>query len=181
MRSLVEVIGMPDSGLACLATATFPHLEVLGLATPASATDGLKAGRPANAGLRALAVAAGLPKLREIRLDLASFEWRFDVNRHGEQFERDATDYAWLFAAPFGAQLEALHVRYNASRSLTSWLGLVRTKPTLQRVVATGAHVAITITASSATMRPRYENFSIPESTRVQIREALGDLRVTET
>ncbi|HEY1816295.1 MAG TPA: TIGR02996 domain-containing protein [Kofleriaceae bacterium] len=181
MRSLVEVIRVPDSGLACLATATFPRLEVLGLATPLNASDGLKGATPSSAGLRALAGTTGLPKLRELRLELAPIEWRQTETRDGEMFERDAAAYAWLFAAPFGGQLETLHVLYNAASSLTSWLGLVRARPTLRRVTATGGYFTVAITATEAFVLPRRADIQIPDTARVELREALAGVTVTET
>ena len=182
MRSLVEVSGMPDSGLACLATATFPRLEVLGLSTPMNAKDGLKAGKPASAGLRALASATGLPKLREVRLGLAPTEWRYENNIVGESFERDASDYAWLLAAPFAAQLETLHVTFHAASSLTSWLSLLRTRPTLKHIAARGAHFDVALTATSGTLSVRSETPHLDlTSKRAEIRAALGVLPLAET
>ncbi|HEX4449586.1 MAG TPA: TIGR02996 domain-containing protein [Kofleriaceae bacterium] len=140
MRALVEATGVPDSGIACLATATFPQLEVLGLATPEGAKDGLKDGAPASAGLRALAAAKGMPKLRELRLELNSTEWRTTrASYGGELLERDAQAYAWLWTAPWFSQLDAIVVSYHLTPSAASWIPLLRERAHLRTLAFRGA------------------------------------------
>jgi uncharacterized protein (TIGR02996 family) len=135
MRALVEATGVPDSGIACLATATFPQLEVFGIATPEGAKDGLKAGAPTSPGLRALAAATGLPKLRELRLELRPTEWRPVRTRYGgELLERDAQAYAWLWTAPWFAQLDTIVAAYHLPTSAASWLPLLRQRDHLRTV-----------------------------------------------
>jgi hypothetical protein len=181
MRALVEAVGVPDSGIACLATATFPHLEVLGLATPEGAKDGLKAGKPSSVGLRALANATGLPKLREVRLELSPIEWRYEDSIRPTRYERDADDYAWLLAAPFANQLDTLHVTFHAATSLGSWLRVTRARSHLQRIVAHGPDFDVVLTATSGELRPRADPSRRDlTAQRAEIRAALVGLPVRE-
>jgi hypothetical protein len=167
MRALVEATGLPDSGIACLATATFPQLEVLGIATPEGAKDGLKVGTPTTPGLRALAAAKGLPKLRELRLELHSTEWHTTPGSYGgETLERDAQTYAWLWTAPWFAQLDTIVTTYNRAASAASWLPLLRERAHLRaltlrtsaletRVTKTGDKLAAIVARDSRSLELR--------------------------
>jgi uncharacterized protein (TIGR02996 family) len=167
MRALVEATGLPDSGIACLATATFPQLEVLGIATPEGAKDGLKVGKPTTPGLRALAAAKGLPKLRELRLELHSTEWHTTPGSYGgETLERDAQTYAWLWTAPWFAQLDTIVTTYNRPASAASWLPLLRERAHLRaltlrtsaletRVTKTGDKLAAVVARDSRSLELR--------------------------
>jgi hypothetical protein len=56
----------------------------------------------------------------------------------------------------------------------------VRARPTLRRVTATGAYFAVTITATEAFVLPRRADIQIPDTARVELREALAGVTVTE-
>ncbi len=153
MRALVEATGVPDAGIACLATATFPQLEVLGIATPEGAKDGLKDGAPTSPGLRALAAAKGLPKLRELRLELNATEWRANRTHYGgDLLERDEQAYAWLWTAPWFAQLDTIVTTFHTPASASSWIPLLRERGHLRRLALHNNALRVQVERTNSTL-----------------------------
>ena len=121
MRALIEASGMTDDALKRLAPSGHPRLEALEMVTSrayGSYDDALERGSP-RGGLKALAGCAALPALSRLRL-------RIGAREHHTNFGfylRTAKDYAWLWSAPWGAQLRALAI--SADRQieeiLASW------------------------------------------------------------
>jgi hypothetical protein len=123
--------------------------------------------------LRALAAAKGLPKLRELRLELTPTEWRTTPGNYGgELFERDVHAYAWLWTAPWFAQLETLVARYHLTSSVASWIGLMRQLRTLT-LHGTFYEIFVTKLADklTATIRPRGNPERAPDL--IALRDAL--------
>jgi uncharacterized protein (TIGR02996 family) len=121
MRSLEEVYGVPESALAALRTITLPKLRLLDIVD----ANSLVRGQPRGP-LEALATTTGLPALRELRLHIAPQEYAQDLWR-----PRTASDFTWLFTAPYAAQLTRLLVPWDGEDMtvLRSWLDVLRACP----------------------------------------------------
>jgi len=134
MRRLKEAVNVPEPALEALATISLPRLRALSVVPSPTrgADDGLSAGRPVGRGLKALAAARGLPSLTSLSLWFRDREWR------DRYFDRGPDDYRWVFAAPFGAQLESFAVRGDwpdwPDDRLADWVALFRAAaPSLRR------------------------------------------------
>jgi uncharacterized protein (TIGR02996 family) len=126
MQHLEEALNVPEDGLAALAKITLPRLRVLSVS-----------GNPAGRGVKALAETRGLPSLR-------SLEFAYGGGMGG------AHGYAWVFSAPFGAQLEAFGIFGDwyewPEQELADWLELFRAQaPSMQKFTVRSTNVHFTV------------------------------------
>ena len=153
MRSIVELHGVSasDRGLAgLLAGERYPRLEVLGLS-----------GSLTHVEFRGLAQVRGLPRLRELHVDL---------------FSRRGEPPAALLEEPLGRQLDTLHVRFQRPPPLADWLAAMRALPRLRCVVIGDTVASATLALAGDRLHVTVRPGTSP-SIRHRVAERLQDLR----
>lgn len=131
MRALIEASGMTDDAMKRLARSGHPRLENLETISSGSYDGALDKGAP-RGGLKALAACAQLPALSRLRLRFGAREYHTGSGFH----VRTAKDYAWLWSAPWGAQIRKLEI--SAERTLdqilASWSATFCERSHLDRI-----------------------------------------------
>ncbi len=142
---------MLDPGLACSRHCDVPAAPG---ARPVDADErqGQPQGRQARVGKFALRWRAR-PGCRSCARYIVSVSHRPNgvtrTNIVGESFERDASDYCVAARGAVLPRLETPHVTFHAARpASTSWLSLLRTRPTLKHIAARGAHFDVALAAT---------------------------------